>query len=302
MMDTLNLNMKAPTGVFRKFHGKELDLVYLHNAFEAHHDMKSGQEFLQHLLEAFRVLEQFRREQKICYYGMATWTCFRVPQNSKQYLSLEQVVKVAERAGGENHGFRFIQLPYNLDYPEAYILKNQPVGSERYTILEAASLLGVKVFTSAPFLHGHLLKANVPDYDHTIGDQVLKLVQIIRSTPSIIAPIIGQKDPRHLENNMKIAYEEPMDDSEFTTEARELFKLNSPFSYLLNSLNEQERNRLNELMQTEFSLIEALVAIKVLQSPYTCITCGNIFRGLEQHSREVIEDHMRKHCRDDDLI
>jgi hypothetical protein len=25
-MDTLNLNMKAPTGVFRKFHGKELDL------------------------------------------------------------------------------------------------------------------------------------------------------------------------------------------------------------------------------------------------------------------------------------
>jgi hypothetical protein len=25
-MDTLNLNMKAPMGAFRKFHGKELDL------------------------------------------------------------------------------------------------------------------------------------------------------------------------------------------------------------------------------------------------------------------------------------
>ena len=30
MMDTLNLNMKAPTGVFRKFHGKELDLKEQH--------------------------------------------------------------------------------------------------------------------------------------------------------------------------------------------------------------------------------------------------------------------------------
>ena len=36
------------------------------------------------------------------------------------------------------HGFRFIQLPYNLAYSEALFLKNQRVGSQNnLTILEA---------------------------------------------------------------------------------------------------------------------------------------------------------------------
>ena len=63
---------------------KTIDLVYLHNAFEVHHPyVNSREQFMQRqLLEAFKVLEQYRREQKIRYYGMATWRCFRVPEDS----------------------------------------------------------------------------------------------------------------------------------------------------------------------------------------------------------------------------
>jgi hypothetical protein len=57
---------------------------------------------------------------------------------------------MAEKVGGgKDHGFRFIQLPYNLAYSEALFLKNQSVGSEnKLTILEAAAKLNIGIFTS----------------------------------------------------------------------------------------------------------------------------------------------------------
>ncbi|HEY3094807.1 MAG TPA: aldo/keto reductase, partial [Nitrososphaera sp.] len=151
----------------------------------------------------------------ICYYGMATWTCFRVPAVSHEYLSLEQAVKTAESVGGGNHGFRFIQLPYNLAYSEALLLRNQSVGSENnLTILEAAAKLKVGVFTSIPLFQGRLLGAQIPDYGG-LRDPVSKLVQIVRSSPSVIAPLIGQKRPEHVEENLKVANTPPLSDEEF---------------------------------------------------------------------------------------
>jgi hypothetical protein len=49
------------------------------------------------------------------------------------------------------------------------------------------------IFTSVPLFQGRLLKAKIPDYDG-LNDQVTKLIQIIRSSPSVIAPLIGQKN------------------------------------------------------------------------------------------------------------
>ena len=76
-------------------------------------------------------MNRYRSNNKIRYYGMATWTCFRVAQNNKEYLSLEEVVNLAEKVGGKQHGFRFIQLPYNLAYSEALLLKNQNVDKKK---------------------------------------------------------------------------------------------------------------------------------------------------------------------------
>jgi aryl-alcohol dehydrogenase-like predicted oxidoreductase len=195
-------------------HLSTVDLVYIHNAFESWNQDVSRQQFMEMLAKAFEVYENYRAQDKICYYGMATWTCFRVPPDSHEYLSLEQAVKTAERAGGKNHGFRFIQLPYNLAYSEALLLKNQSVGSENLTILEAAARLNIGVFTSVPLFQGRLLGAQIPDYGG-MSDPVGKLVQIVRSSPSVIAPLIGQKKVEHVEENVKVANVPPLSAEEF---------------------------------------------------------------------------------------
>jgi aryl-alcohol dehydrogenase-like predicted oxidoreductase len=203
-----------------------IDLMYIHNAFESWYEDINREEFMQMLSKVFEVYEKYRSSNKIKYYGMATWTCFRVHQNNREYLSLEETVKVAEKVGGKNHGFRFIQLPYNLVYSEAALLENQDVGSiKNLTILEAAERLNIGVFTSIPLFQSRLLDANIPDYAG-LTDQVEKLIQIIRSTPSIIAPLIGQKKPQHVQQNIKLADVPPMSNLEYKQAIKKLFKTN----------------------------------------------------------------------------
>lgn len=196
-------------------HVSSIDLVYIHNAFESWYQDVSREQFMEMLVKAFEVYEKYRAKNKIRYYGMATWTCFRVPPTSPEYLSLEQAVKCAESVGGKDHGFRFIQLPYNLAYSEALLLRNQSVRSEEnLTILQAAEKLNIGIFTSIPLFQGRLLRSQIPDYGG-ISDPVAKLVQIIRSSPSVIAPLIGQKKAEHVEENLKTANMPPLSEEEF---------------------------------------------------------------------------------------
>ena len=196
-------------------HVSSIDLVYIHNAFESWYQDVSREQFMEMLVKAFEVYEKYRAKNKIRYYGMATWTCFRVPPTSPEYLSLEQAVKCAESVGGRDHGFRFIQLPYNLAYSEALLLRNQSVRSEKnLTILQAAEKLNIGIFTSIPLFQGRLLRSQIPDYGG-ISDPIAKLVQIIRSSPSVIAPLIGQKKAEHVEENLKTANMPPLSEEEF---------------------------------------------------------------------------------------
>ncbi|HEY6658614.1 MAG TPA: aldo/keto reductase [Nitrososphaeraceae archaeon] len=193
-----------------------LDLVYIHNAFESWNQDVSKNKFFDMLAKVFEVYEKFRSKNKIRYYGMATWTCFRVGEENKEYLSLDEVYNIAKSIGGVDHGFRFIQLPYNLAYSEALFLKNQNVGNEKkLTILEAAKRLKIGVFSSVPLLQGKLIQTKIPDYSETLTDPIMKLLQIIRSSPSIIAPLIGQKKMDHVNKNNKISEIPPLSEEEF---------------------------------------------------------------------------------------
>ncbi|MGB7679095.1 MAG: aldo/keto reductase, partial [Nitrososphaeraceae archaeon] len=209
-------------------HLATLDLVYVHNPFESWYEDVSREDFFQMLSKVFEAYEEYRTLNKIRYYGMATWTCFRVPPDSKEYLSLEDITKTAEKVGGlGKHGFRFIQLPYNLAYSEALLLKNQSVGTEKnLTILEAAERLKIGVFTSIPLFQGRLLKTKIPDYGG-LTDQVSKLLQIVRSSPSVIAPLVGQKEPNHVEQNLKITSVSPMGSKEYKEAVEILLRGNS---------------------------------------------------------------------------
>ncbi len=192
-----------------------IDLVYIHNAYESWYEDIGKNEFYELIAKVFQTYEKYRSDNKIRYYGMATWTCFRVPQDSKEYLSLQDMIKIAKDVGGMSHVFRFIQLPYNLSYSEALFLKNQNVGSEKdLTILDACRKLNVGVFTSVPLFQTRLLNAKIPEYSG-ITDQVLKLIQIIRSTPNVTAPLLGHKNPAHVNQNIHIAKIPPLNESEF---------------------------------------------------------------------------------------
>jgi aryl-alcohol dehydrogenase-like predicted oxidoreductase len=207
-------------------HLETIDLVYIHNAFESWYNDVSREQFFEMLSKVFETYERYRSSNRIRYYGMATWTCFRVQKDDKEYLSLEQVVNLAQQVGGNDHGFRFIQLPYNLAYSEALLLKNQSAGLEKnLSILEAADKLNVKVFTSIPLFQSRLLGAKIPNY-MGLNDQVEKLVQIIRSSPSVIAPLIGYKKPGHVEQDIKIANIPPLNEKEFTEAISILLKGN----------------------------------------------------------------------------
>ncbi|HEY7228512.1 MAG TPA: aldo/keto reductase [Nitrososphaeraceae archaeon] len=192
-----------------------IDLVYVHNAYESWFQDISRSEFDEKIRRVFQVYEEYRSKNKIRYYGMATWTCFRLPRNEEGYLSLEDMVRLAENVAGKDHGFRFIQLPYNLAYREAFLLKNQTVGSENdLTILEACNKLNIGVFTSVPLLQAKLFEAKIPDY---LGydNQLLKIVQIPRSTPNVIAPLLGHKKLNHVKENIELAKVAPLNNSEF---------------------------------------------------------------------------------------
>ena len=192
-----------------------IDLVYIHNAYESWFQDISRSEFNEKIRKVFQIYEEYRSKNKIRYYGMATWTCFRLPRNEEGYLSLEDMVRIAEDVAGKDHGFRFIQLPYNLAYREAYSLRNQTVNSDNdLTILEACKKLNIGVFTSVPLLQAKLFDVKIPDY-LGIDNQLLKIIQITRSTPNVIAPLLGQKKLNHVKENIELAKVAPLNNSEF---------------------------------------------------------------------------------------
>lgn len=198
-----------------------IDLLYLHNAVEGQIRDIPKEKFLENLQSVFELYEQKRSEGKIKYYGMATWECFRVTPDNPQHLSLKSTVEMAKKAGGENHGFRFIQLPYNMYYDQALLTKNQISDGSSMSILESAVRLGIGVFTSVPLMQGRLLNPGVmPEF----GDlkPSIRALQFIRSSPGVLAPLVGQKSQEHVSENMEIMKIPAIPEGEFLTLVKKL--------------------------------------------------------------------------------
>jgi hypothetical protein len=105
-----------------------VDLFYLHNIAESFLGVLGHDTFFGRLSEAFEFCEKARKEGRIRAYGLATWSCFRSPpQETDSHLSLRQVVSLAEKIGGKDHGFGAIQIPINTHMREAWEQKWQPV-------------------------------------------------------------------------------------------------------------------------------------------------------------------------------
>ena len=215
-----------------------IDLFYLHNAAEK--QMGTVSDFMTRLKASFTYLEEQRRLNTIRYYGMATWNCFTVDRDSSpEYLSLYDVVKLAESVGGSNHGFRYIQLPVTVSIPGAATMRTQRAGptGEALSVLEAAAIMNVTVMSSrsiggASFdslsatesvYHDCLPKEH--DFSQVLSRKMLKIASkhsakahsahihlsqaaktllITRSIPGVITALVGMKLVNHVNENVNV--------------------------------------------------------------------------------------------------
>jgi len=193
-----------------------IDLMYLHNAAEGQLQDISKDEFMKKLRDAFEFYESQRKSGKIRYYGMATWDCFRVPKDHPQYISISDVTKLASEVGGPDNGFRFIQLPYNMYLDQALTLKNQVIDENHYSVLQASVELGIGVFASVPLMQAKLLAPKVLPEFGGLSRPSHRALQFVRSTPGIIAPLVGQKSPAHVEENLQLTNTSVLSEAEFS--------------------------------------------------------------------------------------
>ena len=173
-------------------------------------------EFMRRLGDVFKFYEDQRKSGTIRYYGMATWDCFRVPHGHSQYLSIFEIAKIARDVGGSENGFKFIQLPYNMHLDQALTMKNQTQDGMTFNIFEAATKLGIGVFTSVPLMQSKLLGPKILPEFGKLTRSSHRAIQFVRSTPGVIAPLVGQKSLSHVDENLELAKIPVLSEREFS--------------------------------------------------------------------------------------
>ncbi len=184
-----------------------IDIYYLHNPEEQLREL-SREEFNNRIASVFELLEKRVAEGKIKMYGTATWNGYRQEAKHVSYLSLPELVHLAEMIAGEEHHFKVIQLPFNLAMLEPLILKNQSLSGEMVTVLESARRMGIAVIASSSLLQKQLTQ-NLPDF---IGKHLKDLdtdaqraIQFARSTPGITSALVGMSKMNHVKENLRVA-------------------------------------------------------------------------------------------------
>jgi len=108
-----------------------------------------------------------------------------------------------------------------MHYDQALLGKNQSLGTENVSVLEAAVHLGIGVFTSVPFMQGRLLTpGTMPDFNELKPS--LRALQFVRSSPGVLAPLVGQKSSDHVSENLEIMKIPPIPEDEFLTLVKKL--------------------------------------------------------------------------------
>jgi aryl-alcohol dehydrogenase-like predicted oxidoreductase len=190
---------------------KTIDVFYLHNPESQLGDVPR-EEFRNRMKAAFCAMEKFVKEGKIRWYGIASWNSFRVTESDQAFISLAKCVELAKAAGGDNHHFRFVQMPFNLGMPEAYGLPSQVSGHEHIPPLQFLREHGIAGVASAS-LHQGQLTHDLPDWlAEKIGmsNDSERALQFARSAPGIITALVGMGRPGHVLENIKAAQTAPL--------------------------------------------------------------------------------------------
>jgi aryl-alcohol dehydrogenase-like predicted oxidoreductase len=190
-----------------------IDLFYLHN-IEKQLSLINLSDLIIRIENAFIYLEKQRQIGKIKFYGLATWSCFRVNKNHNLYISLSDVVDIAMKVGGDNHGFRFIELPLNPSIGEAQLELNQRGG---LNIIQAANKHGINIIASRSIAAADIdslfaIDRTVSQCNEEIVNNENKLIkstpalalQLTRSLPGVSVALVGMKTSNHIKENSNI--------------------------------------------------------------------------------------------------
>jgi aryl-alcohol dehydrogenase-like predicted oxidoreductase len=194
-----------------------IDVYYLHNP-ESQLSEVSRPDFLERVRDAFIFLESAAASGKIQFYGMATWNGFRQEARARDALQLPELATLAHDIAGDQHRFRFVQLPFNLAMTEALTLGNQSIGGRDKTVMEAASELDITLVASASLLQGQVAR-NLPAFvAEALGleDDAQRSLQFVRSSPGITTALVGMSHVEHVRENAKLVSVPPATVDQFS--------------------------------------------------------------------------------------
>lgn len=188
-----------------------LDVFYLHNP-ETQLGYVAVEFFHHRLRSAFEMLEGAVRAKRIRWYGAATWNGFRANPADPGHLSLESIVKTARQVAGDNHHFRFVQLPFNLAMPEAFAYGNQAIEGSHASLLAQAPKLGVAVVASGTLSQGNLADGLPPQLKQALGSDsdAEAAIQFSRSATNLTTALVGMGRKQHVDANIRMASVAPL--------------------------------------------------------------------------------------------
>ncbi len=193
-----------------------IDVFYLHNP-ETQLSEVSLEVFRARIREAFLFLESAVASKAIRAYGLATWNSFRDDPKANGYLSLKEMADIARDVAGDDHHFRFVQLPFNIAMPEALTRPNQMIDGKLVPMVQAARALNIALVTSAALLQGQLTKNLPPFIRAALGlqDNSSLALQFARSVPGLTTALVGMSNVAHVKANAQLVAVEPASREQF---------------------------------------------------------------------------------------
>lgn len=193
-----------------------IDVFYLHNP-ETQLSEVSPEVFRSRIREAFLFLESAVASKAIRSYGMATWNSFRDDPKAPGYISLQDMADIARDIAGDDHHFRFVQLPFNIAMPEALTRPNQLIDGKLVPMVQAARSLGIALVTSAALLQGQLTKNLPPFIAAALGrtENSSLALQFARSVPGLTTALVGMSRVQHVKLNAELVGVEPASREQF---------------------------------------------------------------------------------------
>lgn len=168
--------------------------------------------FRRRLQLAFARLEEEVASGRISWYGIATWEALRRPPIAADYMSLENVLRLAVEVAGPDHHLRAVQLPVSVAMTEAATLRNQPVRNSLLTALSAAQTLGLTVFVSAALGQGQSVNRSAEPLAEAfpeVAGSVSRALQFVRSLPGVTSALFGSLQLEHVREILQLAGHRP---------------------------------------------------------------------------------------------